>query len=216
MRPSRHRPRHRPWRRAFKCRCSRRLSRKSATTAVCCRILQRPADVSASPTLIRRTAEAVGVTSASSLGISPTPSTYATASARSDSAATAPSTAPGRRSESAASGAPAVLAPLRCIESSGCCTSNISRRATGISVFTVEQRDALRERVLQLAGEDDRLVARAAVGSRAVDGGDRFWILLLASPTASRSQRFSVFGRPRSSMNSTRSTQPSPHPLWRS
>jgi len=41
-------------------------------------------------------------------------------------------------------------------------------------VFTVEQRDALRERVLRLAGEDDRVVAAAAVGSLAVDGGDRF------------------------------------------
>jgi hypothetical protein len=41
-------------------------------------------------------------------------------------------------------------------------------------VFTVEQRDALREHVLRLAEEDDRVVAGAAVGSLAVDGGDRF------------------------------------------
>jgi hypothetical protein len=41
-------------------------------------------------------------------------------------------------------------------------------------VFTVEQRDALRERVLRLAEEDDRVVAGAVVGSLAVDGGDRF------------------------------------------
>jgi hypothetical protein len=41
-------------------------------------------------------------------------------------------------------------------------------------VFTVEQRDALRERVLRLADEDDRAVAGAAVGSLAVDEGDRF------------------------------------------
>jgi hypothetical protein len=41
-------------------------------------------------------------------------------------------------------------------------------------VFTVEQRDALRERLLRLAGEDQRVVAGAAVGSLAVDGGDRF------------------------------------------
>jgi hypothetical protein len=41
-------------------------------------------------------------------------------------------------------------------------------------VFTVEQRDALREHVLQLAEEDERVVAAAAVGSLAVDGGDRF------------------------------------------
>ncbi|MDP9317692.1 MAG: nucleotidyltransferase domain-containing protein [Actinomycetota bacterium] len=41
-------------------------------------------------------------------------------------------------------------------------------------MFTVEQRDALRERVLRLAEEDDRVVAGAFVGSLAVDGGDRF------------------------------------------
>jgi len=41
-------------------------------------------------------------------------------------------------------------------------------------VFTVEQRDALRERVLELAEEDERVVAGAVVGSLAVDSGDRF------------------------------------------
>jgi hypothetical protein len=41
-------------------------------------------------------------------------------------------------------------------------------------VFTVEQRDALRERVLTLAEQDRRVVAGAAVGSLAVDRGDRF------------------------------------------
>jgi hypothetical protein len=41
-------------------------------------------------------------------------------------------------------------------------------------VFTVEQRDALREGLLRLAEEDERVVAGAAVGSLAVDGGDRF------------------------------------------
>jgi hypothetical protein len=41
-------------------------------------------------------------------------------------------------------------------------------------VFTVEQRDALRERALRLAEADDRVVAGAAVGSLAVDDGDRF------------------------------------------
>jgi hypothetical protein len=41
-------------------------------------------------------------------------------------------------------------------------------------VFTVEQRDALRERLLRLAEEDERVVAGAAVGSLAADGGDRF------------------------------------------
>ena len=41
-------------------------------------------------------------------------------------------------------------------------------------MFTVEQRDALCERVLRLAEEDDRVVPGAVVGSLAVDGGDRF------------------------------------------
>jgi hypothetical protein len=38
----------------------------------------------------------------------------------------------------------------------------------------VEQRDALREYVLRLAKEDERVVAGAAVGSLALGGGDRF------------------------------------------
>lgn len=41
-------------------------------------------------------------------------------------------------------------------------------------MFTVEQRDALRERMLRLGEEDERVVAGAVVGSLAVDGGDRF------------------------------------------
>ena len=41
-------------------------------------------------------------------------------------------------------------------------------------MFTVEQRDALRESVLTLAEKDRRVVAGAAVGSLAVGGGDRF------------------------------------------
>jgi hypothetical protein len=41
-------------------------------------------------------------------------------------------------------------------------------------MFTVEQRDALRERVLALAENDPRVVAGAAVGSLALDGGDRY------------------------------------------
>jgi hypothetical protein len=41
-------------------------------------------------------------------------------------------------------------------------------------VFTVEQRDALCERVLRLAEADERVVAGAVVGSLAIDGGDRF------------------------------------------
>ena len=41
-------------------------------------------------------------------------------------------------------------------------------------MFTVEQRDALREHLLRLAEKDERVVAGAAVGSLAVDRGDRF------------------------------------------
>jgi hypothetical protein len=42
-------------------------------------------------------------------------------------------------------------------------------------VFTVEQRDALREHVLRLARDDERVVSGAVVGSLAHDGGgDRF------------------------------------------
>jgi hypothetical protein len=41
-------------------------------------------------------------------------------------------------------------------------------------MFTVEQREALRERVLGLGVQDDRVVAGAIVGSLAVDGEDRF------------------------------------------
>jgi hypothetical protein len=41
-------------------------------------------------------------------------------------------------------------------------------------MFTVEQRNALREHVLRLGEADDRVVAGAVVGSLAVDGGDRF------------------------------------------
>lgn len=41
-------------------------------------------------------------------------------------------------------------------------------------MFTVEQRDALRERFLRLAEDDERVVAAAAVGSLALGGGDRF------------------------------------------
>jgi hypothetical protein len=43
-----------------------------------------------------------------------------------------------------------------------------------LRVFTVAQRDALRERVLRLADGDARVVAGAAVGSLAVGTGDRF------------------------------------------
>jgi hypothetical protein len=41
-------------------------------------------------------------------------------------------------------------------------------------VFTVEQRDAVREHLVRLAEADAHVVAGAVVGSLAVDGGDRF------------------------------------------
>jgi hypothetical protein len=41
-------------------------------------------------------------------------------------------------------------------------------------MFTVEQREALREWVLRLGEEDERVVAGAVVGSLAVDAADRF------------------------------------------
>jgi hypothetical protein len=53
-------------------------------------------------------------------------------------------------------------------------------------VFTVEQREAVRDRVLRLAEEDDRVVAGAAVGSLAVEGGDRFSDLDLTFGVADR------------------------------
>src|SRR5438045_6061278 len=54
------------------------------------------------------------------------------------------------------------------------------------SVFTVEQRDALRERLLRLAEEDERVVAGALVGSLAGDGGDRYSDLDLTFGIADR------------------------------
>ena len=41
-------------------------------------------------------------------------------------------------------------------------------------MFSVEQRDAVRDRVLEHARDDARIVAGAAVGSLALGGGDRF------------------------------------------
>ena len=41
-------------------------------------------------------------------------------------------------------------------------------------MFSVEQRDAVRDHVLRLADADDRVVAGALVGSLAADAGDRF------------------------------------------
>src|SRR3954465_4275299 len=52
-------------------------------------------------------------------------------------------------------------------------------------MFTVEQRDALREHVLRLARDDERVVSGAVVGSLARDGsGDRFSDLDLAFAVA--------------------------------
>jgi hypothetical protein len=47
-------------------------------------------------------------------------------------------------------------------------------------MFTIEQRDAVRARVLRLAADDDRVVAAAVVGSLAAGGGDRYSDLDLA------------------------------------
>jgi hypothetical protein len=55
-----------------------------------------------------------------------------------------------------------------------------------VVMFTVAQRDALRARMLQLANEDDRVVAGAAVGSLAVGSGDRFSDLDLTFGIADR------------------------------
>jgi len=41
-------------------------------------------------------------------------------------------------------------------------------------VFTVDRRDGLRDRVLRLGQDDDRVIGGAAVGSLAVDEGDSF------------------------------------------
>jgi hypothetical protein len=41
-------------------------------------------------------------------------------------------------------------------------------------VFTIEQRDAVRERLLMLADEDEHVVAAAVVGSVAVEAADRY------------------------------------------
>ena len=50
----------------------------------------------------------------------------------------------------------------------------MSRELDSGAMFTVEQRDAVRERVLSLAKADPRVVAGAVVGSLANGGGDRF------------------------------------------
>ena len=53
-------------------------------------------------------------------------------------------------------------------------------------MFTVEERNALRARMLQLAEADERVVAGAAVGSLAVGSGDRFSDLDLTFGIAGR------------------------------
>jgi hypothetical protein len=60
-------------------------------------------------------------------------------------------------------------------------------------VFTVEQRDALRDRLVRLAKEDERIVAGAAVGSLALDEGDRFSDLDLTFAIADRVPVTDVF-----------------------
>ena len=53
-------------------------------------------------------------------------------------------------------------------------------------MFTIEQRQALCDRLLRLAEEDERVVAGAAVGSLAFDQGDRFSDLDLTFGIADR------------------------------
>ena len=55
-------------------------------------------------------------------------------------------------------------------------------------MFTVEQRDALCERLVKLAEEDERVVAGAVVGSLAVDAGDRFSDVDITFGIADRSE----------------------------
>ena len=73
---------------------------------------------------------------------------------------------------------------------SGHLEARMARRFGGARIaellFTVEQRDALRARVFQLAEEDERVVAGAAVGSLAVGSGDRFSDLDLTFGIADR------------------------------
>ena len=52
--------------------------------------------------------------------------------------------------------------------------SEFGEATIGELLFTVDQRDAVRTRILELAEQDDRVVAGAAVGSLAVGTGDRF------------------------------------------
>jgi hypothetical protein len=61
-------------------------------------------------------------------------------------------------------------------------------------VFTTAQRDALRERVLRLGADDDRVVAGAVVGSLAVDAGDRFSDLDMTFGVDDRAEVAAVLG----------------------
>jgi hypothetical protein len=61
-------------------------------------------------------------------------------------------------------------------------------------VFTVEEREALHERLLRLAGEDERVVAGAVVGSLAAGSGDRFSDLDLTFAVADGASVADVLG----------------------
>jgi hypothetical protein len=61
-------------------------------------------------------------------------------------------------------------------------------------VFTTAQRDTLRERLLRLGTDDDRVVAGAVVGSLAVDAGDRFSDLDMTFGVDDRSEVATVLG----------------------
>ena len=82
-------------------------------------------------------------------------------------------------------------------------------------MFTVEQRDALRERVLRLAEDDERAVAGAAVGSLALGGGDRHSDLDLTFAIRDDVPIAAPSSRTRTSRRSSlvRSDERSPHPF---
>jgi len=61
-------------------------------------------------------------------------------------------------------------------------------------VFTTAQRDELREHVVRLATDDERVVAAAVVGSLAVDAGDRFSDLDMTFGVDDRSEVATVLG----------------------
>src|SRR5919109_1622031 len=61
-------------------------------------------------------------------------------------------------------------------------------------MFSVDQRDGLRDRVLRMAAEDERVVAGAVVGSLALGGGDRFSDLDLTFAVADDARVADVLG----------------------